>query len=546
MIEQLTVPDNRYFSDRPASYSVSAIPVCGVTHVGNIPATLLRQPVALRSGIGQFPTPTSAKSDKAQAYFEQGMGYLHGYALIEAARSFHEALRNDSTLAMAYVGLSRVYMELDDKPAARKAAERAKTLSAYGSDREKAHIDLRFSQLKAVDSLSNQKLLNEYRSAVNRAVRRFPQDMELWLMAGNAYERLASGRGQGSSSASIAIYEKVLQAYPNHPSAHHFLVHAYEGMMDYSKAREHGEVYARLAPNLAHSLHMYAHDLMKTGDVDEAIVQMKRTDAIERNLYKSDQYESMYDWHHIHNISLLALSYQYQGRLKEAEELVKERFETRRPTNPQQTFYNKMGYPALLITQNRDAEVIPIAGELIKASTPGERVIGNCLMGLVQLRKNQINQARLSLKVAKSELNEAMNGDADNREWLNAWLAPQPKFLAALIALSDPAERETGIAQVRLFQAGAREQFGPDPWIEALFQLETIAQVACQLKLTDFAEESANVLAEHDPAYPGTHYVLARVASLKGDAATADREQKLARQGWAKADRAFLAQNFEK
>ncbi len=544
LIRELISPQYYPSSEYATTRLPSAIPVCGLAHVGGIPNTLLKQPVALRSNVGQFPTPTSTKNEKAQAFFEQGMGYLHGYALVEAARSFHEALRQDSTLVMAHVGLSRVYMELDDNPAARKAAETAKALSTFASEREKAHIDLRFAQLKAVDSLNNQKLLNEYRLKINRTVKRFPQDAELWLIAGNAYERLASGRGQGTSTASIAIYEKVLQMYPNHPSAHHFLIHAYEGMADYDKAREHGEVYARMAPNLAHALHMYAHDLMKTGDVDEAIAQMKKTDDIERNLYKTEHYESMYDWHHIHNISLLGLCYQYQGRIQEAEQLAKERFMTARPTNTERTFYNKMGYPALLITQNRDAEAVPIAMDLTTGKTPGEQIIGYYLLGLTQLKKNQLAQARLSLKAAQDVLKEAKK--ASDTDWIAIWLDPHPNFLAALISLSDPAEREKGMADVRRFQASAHEQYGPDPWIEALFQLEMITQVACQLKLTDFAEESAKILAEHDPNYPGTHYALASVAKLKGDAATAASEQQLARQGWSKADAAFMAQSFSK
>ena len=547
--DKLIAPENRDADSPSPTRILSAIPVCGLTHVGGIPSTLLKQPVAIRLNVGQFPAPTSTKSEKAQAYYEQGMGYLHGYSLVEAARSFHEALRLDSTLVMAHVGLSRVYMELDDNKAAQRAAETAKSLSTFASEREKAHVDLRFAQLKAVDSLNNQKLLNEYRLKINRAVKRFPQDAELWLIAGNAYERLASGRGQGTSTASIAIYEKVLQMYPNHPSAHHFLIHAYEGMADYDKAREHGEVYARTAPNLAHALHMYAHDLMKTGDVDEAIAQMKKTDDIERNLYKTEHYESMYDWHHIHNISLLGLCYQYQGRMQEAEQLVKERYMTARPTNIERTFYNKMGYPALLITQNRDAEAVPIALELITGKTPGERIIGHYLLGLTQLKKNQLDQARLSLKNAQDALKEEKKSASN--DWITIWLEPHPNFLAALIALSDrndgpPAEREKGMADVRKFQASAHEQYGPDPWIEALFQLEIITQVACQLKLTDIAEESAKILAEHDPNYPGTHYALAHVATLKGDAATASREYQLARQGWSKADAVFLAQNFSK
>ncbi|GAB3901040.1 hypothetical protein GCM10028803_25020 [Larkinella knui] len=519
-------------------------PICGMASVGGIPSSLLQQAVALRSDVGQYPTPTSTKNPKAQAYFEQGMAYLHGYSLVEAARSFHEALKYDSTFVMAHVGLSRLYIQLEDNKAALKAAETAKSLSKYASEREKAHIDLRFAQLKAVDSLSNQKLLNDYRSKVNGAVKRFPTDPELWLLSGNSYEKFATGRGQGSSTGSIAIYEKILQFAPEHPAAHHYLIHAYEGMSDYSEALKHGKAYARLAPNLAHALHMYAHDLMKTGDVDSAISEMKQTDAIERSLYTSEKYDPMYDWHHIHNISLLALCYQYQGRIQEAERLVRERFEIKRPINQERTFYNKMGYPTLLITQNRDGEAAPIAEDMTKGKTPGERVIGHYLLGMIALKKNQLEPARASLKAAQTELVEAKK--IAQTDWLNAWLDPHPKFLAALLALHDPADREKGLADIRKFQASARDQTGPDPWIEALFQLEMIAQVAYQLKLNDFAEEATKVLAEHDPYYPGTHLALARIADLKGDKPTAERERQLARQGWSKADAVFLTQNFSK
>ncbi|GAB3938246.1 tetratricopeptide repeat protein [Larkinella terrae] len=519
-------------------------PICGMAHIGGIPYSLLQQSVALRPNVGQYPTPTSTKNPKAQAYFEQGMAYLHGYALVEAARSFHEAIKLDSTFVMAYVGLSRLYIQLEDNKAALKAAETAKSFSKYASEREKGHIELRFAQLKAVDSLSNQKLLNDYRTKVNGIVKKFPTDPELWLLSGNSYEKFATGRGQGSSTGSIAIYEKILQFAPDHPAAHHYLIHAYEGMGDYTEALKHGKDYARLAPNLAHALHMYAHDLMKTGDVDNAIAEMKQTDAIERGLYTSEKYDPMYDWHHIHNISLLALCYQYQGRIQEAEKLVKERFEIKRPINLERTFYNKMGYPTLLITQNRDEEARPIAEEMTKGKTPGERVIGHYLLGMIALKKNQLEQAKASLKTAQTELVEAKK--EAQTDWLNAWLDPHPKFLASLIALHDPAAREKGLADIRKFQASARDQTGPDPWIEALFQLEMIAQVATQLKLTDFAEESTKVLAEHDPYYPGTHFVLARIADLKGDKATAEKECQLARKGWSKADAVFLAQNFPK
>jgi hypothetical protein len=54
-------------------------------------------------------------SKNAQPFYDQEVAYLlYSYVWIEAARSFHRALRGDPGLAMAYLGLSRVYSGLED------------------------------------------------------------------------------------------------------------------------------------------------------------------------------------------------------------------------------------------------------------------------------------------------------------------------------------------------------------------------------------------------------------------------------------------------
>jgi len=51
-----------------------------------------------------------------------------------------------------------------------------------------------------------------------------------------------------------------------------------------------------------------------------------------------------------------------------------------------------------------------------------------------------------------------------------------------------------------------------------------------------FADESVKLVAQHDPNYPGTHYLLAQTATRNGDAETAKRELALAKLGWQQAD----------
>jgi tetratricopeptide (TPR) repeat protein len=524
---------------RPVSLSelTARLPICGVGHVGGIPTAVLRQPVALRTGLGAVPTPTSTQSPEAQAYFEQGMAYLHGYVWVEAARSFHQALRRDSTLALAHVQLSWIYSQLDDTTAARREARRAKALENFVSEREKAHVRIRFSHLRALDSLTNAPLLLAYRRDLSQAIRQFPNDVELWLLLGNAHERYADGRGQGSGPAVIAIYEKVLRLAPDHSAAHHYLIHANEGMMNYEQALVHGEVYARLAPNLPHAGHMYAHDLMKTGRVDEAIAYLTRADSIERRTFETEGYKPDFDWHHAHNLTLLALCYQYQGRLTEAETTLKRVYGMTRPGDPQLAYYTKKSYPELLLDLGRTAEVERLAQELTGAKTPGERLLGHYLLGLAHGQKREWESARREAEAASAELPAIRKANPSG--WIAVRVEPYPKFLNALLALHGPNPSKATLDAVREFQKSAREQTGPDPWVEALFQLETLARHAREAGLTAFADESAQLLAKHDPGYAGTHYALAQLARQRGDAPTAGRELALAAAGWQRGDAAF-------
>src|SRR5580692_3710630 len=84
--------------------------------LSSIPTEILERPLPLRTGIGTSHEPVTTASPQAQAYFDQGLAYLHSYVWIEAARSFNQALRQDPSMAMAYVGLSDAYIGLLDVP----------------------------------------------------------------------------------------------------------------------------------------------------------------------------------------------------------------------------------------------------------------------------------------------------------------------------------------------------------------------------------------------------------------------------------------------
>jgi tetratricopeptide (TPR) repeat protein len=215
----------------------------------------LASPLPLRQGIGNSHEEVSTRSRDAQAFYDQGLNYLEGYVWIEAARSFHQALRLDPDLAMAHVGLSRTYSGLGDRAAAERSLQQAKSLLSRVSPREQRRILLREKQLVAMRNIKDVKKFDAYKKAIDDALRANCEP-QLWLLRGNAEEPDASGRGQYGTAASIIYYHHVLTMYPEYASAHHFLAHTYEALGQADSALAHGEAYARLAPAIPHAAHM--------------------------------------------------------------------------------------------------------------------------------------------------------------------------------------------------------------------------------------------------------------------------------------------------
>ena len=151
---------------------------CAAT--GWVPREILERPVSLRSGTGNARERVTTASPEAQAFYDQGLDYLHGYVWIEAARSFHQALRIDPGLAMAQVGLSRVFSGLDDPEAARKALARARELAANASPRERRRVALRELQLDAIADLGDSQKHLRYKKALDDALAAVGAGRLLW------------------------------------------------------------------------------------------------------------------------------------------------------------------------------------------------------------------------------------------------------------------------------------------------------------------------------------------------------------------------------
>src|SRR5205809_5653178 len=98
--------------------------------------------------MGHLNHPVTTNSKTAQKLFNQGMTLMYGFNHEEAVRSFEQALKNDSTLAMAYWGIAFCYGSNYNWPAdvhalhqAYDNIKKAQVLSANASQQEKDYIN---------------------------------------------------------------------------------------------------------------------------------------------------------------------------------------------------------------------------------------------------------------------------------------------------------------------------------------------------------------------------------------------------------------------
>ena len=505
-----------------------------------VPQELLERPVTLRTGIGVVHDDAGTKHAEAQRFYDQGLAYLHNYVWIEAARSFHQALRLDPQMALAHVGLSYAYIELNKPQQSREAITTAQALSAKSAqsvDHVKRHVEARALQMAAEDAGGDPSRLAAYRKSLDGAIAAFPNDAELILRRGIAESADPADRGQGSVPASIPYYERVVKAYE--PSAalparistawaaHHYLAHAYENSGRMKEAVDQAAAYAAQASNVPHAVHMHGHELRRLGRINEAIARFETADKLQREYLAREKIAAEHDWHHAHNLDLLAASYQYTGQMKKAEALLKQSFNL--PTNLLVQAVNKREWPAFLLARNRPAEALAAAQQLLKHPSLVVQATGHIEAGFALLAMNKPADGGQSSNAALKALRSAQGAQGLAAIALEAL---QGEFMLRT------AQRDKGRQVMESAARKWRALPGPDAWTQSLFRLEALARSARSVGDWAFAARLAQMMLEHDPNYAGTHFALGLVSHHNtGTSATTLREFALAEKAWANADK---------
>ena len=482
-------------------------------------------PVTLRTGIGTMHEKVSTQSAQAQAFYDQGLAYLHSFVWIEAARSFYQALRSDPQLAMAYVGLADAYLGMQDVGAAHEACAQAQALESHMSDGEKAWLAIRASEVDYAANTADAEKYAAYRNAVSDALRESPRDPWLWIQRGLADEASPFTHGQAGGTDTLAFYKTALAYDPGNLAALHYIVHTSEDIGRIPDALEESAVYVRLAPAIPHAHHMRGHELMRLGRTQDAIQEFVKTNELEEAYYRTEKIPPQYDWHHAHNLQLLAMTYQLEGQVKASDKLLREAFAL--PASTEFLAYNRKLWPEFLLNRGRYQEAFEAAHELVQSPWPMAQLAGHSLAGEAALGLNKVDDAQAELALAEAV--------AEKLPANIVGALPYPACLRAALLLRQNQLQEGEKVYVAVEQSAVAMP-GPDAWVAAVFTLESIARSAREANDWELARYTAEQMVLHDPYYAGGHFALGLVAEHGGERAGARPMFAQAEQLWSHAD----------
>jgi tetratricopeptide (TPR) repeat protein len=498
---------------------ISQAPPAGT--IGGIPEEVVRRPIPLRDDLAIVHHPVRSGSERARAFHDQGLTYLHLYGHLNAARSFHAALRLDPELAASHAGLAMAYVGLGDPERALEVLDVAEAHAVRAGETERAWVRSQsaLARLHANAGGNGEELLAEIRGGALL----HPDDPELLLAAA------AVSRGPDR----VELLERVLELEPDHVGAHHLLVHTHEESREtLERAVAHGAELSRLAPSVAHGRHMYGHNLRRVGRAAEAIVEFEAAREIELRTEREEGISVRYDWHHPHNLALLAMSRHHQGRIREAEHAFRE-LVVLPAKGGHVPLGRRMNLMELYLALGRWDAALAEAEELLGASDPTRRAAGRLAAALAHLGLGDQDTARRLWQEARAEFPDGRNPFGFHQEAVRILLAAGPENG------SEAGSRVETTSRLAEVLDGLTRRDGPDAWSEAHARMEILAAAAASGAQWDLVAKVADKLVEHDPKYAGGFYWRAKSAEASGDEAGARDAAGIASALWPNADADF-------
>ncbi len=276
--------------------------------------------------LGTVNFPVSCGT-KARTHTDRGLALLHNMTYEGARSEFAAATAVDPDCAMGYWGQAMTFIHpLWSDPPSETEFKKGQALLKEARTRG-SKTKWESSYITAAEAYYNEDLergekvnLAAFEKGWEKVYLQFPKDME----AASFYSLAQLGTSSpadktyAKQKSAGAIVEKVLARVPDHPGAHHYIIHAYDYPELADRALSVARNYAKIAPEVPHSLHMPTHILTRFGFWNESIALNKRSaDAALKH-----PVNGRISLHYTHAVDYLVYAYLQLGEDRKAQEIL--------------------------------------------------------------------------------------------------------------------------------------------------------------------------------------------------------------------------------
>lgn len=333
-------PDQQQAATAPSATDSSSasvatkdnVPLCGLPTNDKAWYTASRK-APLLPGLSGFHYPITTKSPQAQRYFDQGLLLAYGFNHAEAARSFFEATRIDSTCAACYWGFSYVLgpnynagMEDDNYSRAYQAIRQAQQVASKATPKEQALIKALSTRYPPQPVANRTPYDQAYSLAMKQLYQRFPDDADIGALYAESIMDLhpwdlwqKDGSPKPWTPEIVATLERLLKKYPQHLGIHHFYIHAVEASRQPQRGLASARFLENRVPGAGHLEHMPSHIYIRTGQYHRSTVVNQRALAADRQYLKALHAQGAYPLsYYPHNSHFIAATATLEGNQKVA------------------------------------------------------------------------------------------------------------------------------------------------------------------------------------------------------------------------------------
>lgn len=479
-----------------------------------------------RLGTVHFP---ASCEEAARDQAARGLALLHHMTYEGARAAFAAAAARDPECAMAYWGQAMSFIHpLWSDPPSEAEFEQGQALLEKARNRGQK-TDWEDAYIAAVEgyyapgwSRDEKDNLVNFEMGWSLVHGQFPEDPEaasFYALAHLANADL-SDKSYERQEQAAELAREVLAVEPDHPGAHHYIIHAYDYPPLAEKALDVARSYSDIAPDVAHALHMPSHIFTRLGLWEESIDMNRRSaDAA----LEQAQGEAI-PFHYFHALDYLAYAHLQRADDQQAEQTLQEMRNQEGPLEDHgASAYALAAVPARLALERQRWDRAASLEARVPSNYPWDQAPGPAMEAITHFAR-ALGAARSGntqgAQQALDRLGE-LQVQLSDEYWANqveiqqlaakAWLAYQrsdqqkEKQQEALDTMREAAELE------------ASTEKHPTTPGEVLPAQELLADMLLDMERYDEAQTEYDAALERSPNRFNSLYGLGRAAELAGD-----------------------------